>query len=194
LVRILPSRSRLVFVLLAKWAPFGNSNQCSVVSWLHEVEEQVEQEDDEDVDADTEQKGYLIYGSKNKLMEAFSRGDAISVVIAKDGSGEMKYYSCCKGGKLGQVATQLEVSGERRYDFGLWYQDLSIVEQEDDHIDWEEVAIAKYAVFLPQEKNEDGDSRYALITSDWTCLGEGGGLVFPHHAIIEHELKGWREK
>ena len=87
------------------------------------------------------------------------------------------------------------------YNFGLWYHhiepEVDMPEDDDDDVGilFDELSITSYGMLLPIVEcwppvGHDGQSSYALLSSNWKVMGEGRYLVLPHwymeREYVEH--------
>ena len=146
----------------------------------------MEVNEDEETSTDHKPQGYYVYGSAEKLEMEVNSFRPVSGVVTFTEDG-YEYYCCCKGGSKGKQAVELHLrGGVGNYKFGLVYNKVEIVEDED-RMDWDEIAINRYCIWLPQEGG------YAMITSEWTTLDEEGKLGFPKRRILNEEFGNWRK-
>jgi len=149
---------------------------------------------DDDRTPEIEERGHVIYGSIGNVVVDFNQHKPVSVVAVRGENGKPEFHCCVRN--FGQkLAMQLELREEEGslWRFGLHYFNFRMMEG-GEKIEWKEMCIHKYAMMLPLERKvaEEGKNQYAVISSDWSCLGKNGVFVAAHEQVSETELETWR--
>ena len=140
-----------------------------------------------------EERGFVIYGNLGVPLADFNQAKPMSLVCTRGEDGGPDFY-CCVRQFGNKIAMQLKVDWDVApiYRFGMYYFNFEMVDVEEI-VDWNEVYAAKYCMLLPIDEMvaTQGKHEYAVISSDWSCLGKDGYFVQSYKHILRVELESW---